>query len=86
MRSKKLTTPDPDLAKWCAVLAESTAPVDAVPPGWFICRDIAKKSKGAVATVQAKLKRLVAEGRAEQRKFRIVCGKVVRPVPHYKLR
>jgi len=77
---------DPDLAKWCAVLAESAAPVDAVPPGWFICRDLAKKTNAAVGTLQTKLKRLVTQGKAERRKFRIVCGKVTRPVPHYRLR
>jgi hypothetical protein len=96
MRSKFLTTkgggklspplPDPDLAKWCEALAAVTAPADTVPPGWRTAKQIATQTKTPVPTLQNKLKRLVAAGKAERKKFRVQLAKNVRPVPHYKLK
>jgi hypothetical protein len=83
--SKKLTTPDPDLAKWCAALATSAA-LDAVPPGWLTARQLAAKLGKSRNTMGSLLASAVREGRAERKDFRIVNGQVTRPVPHYRLR
>jgi DNA-binding Lrp family transcriptional regulator len=80
------TKPDADLAKWCALLAENTAPTDTVPPGWLTAREIAAKTKTSLPTLQNKLKRLVESGKAERKNFRIKLEHNVRPVPHYKLK
>ena len=77
---------DPDLAQWCKALLESTAPVDVVPPGWFSVRGLALKLKTPVPTIQTKMQRLFAAGRAERKNFRVQLEKNVRPVPHYRLK
>lgn len=83
---KSVVTPDPDLAEWCAALAGITNPTDVVPPGWQTTQQIAAKTKVPVATLQQKLKRLVASGQAERKMFRIRLARNTRPVPHYKLK
>ena len=80
----KRTKPDPDLAKWCAALA-APATEDEVPPGWHTLRQIAANLGKAESTISTQLGRAVREGRAETQSFRITTGKVVRPVPHYRL-
>ena len=77
---------DPDLAEWCKALLESTAPTDVVPPGWFSVRGLAKQLKTPVPTLQGKMQRLFAAGKAERKNFRVQLEKNVRPVPHYKLK
>ena len=78
--------PDPDLAQWCAALAGITTATDVVPPGWETTQQIAAKTKVPVATLQQKLKRLVASGQAERKMFRIRLARNTRPVPHYRLK
>ena len=85
-KSSKIVTPDPDLAQWCAALTQITAPADFVPPGWQTIQQIAAKTKVPVATLQQKLKRLVASGQAERKMFRIRLARNTRPVPHYRLK
>lgn len=86
MKSKISTTkPDPDLAKWCAVLATSQAP-DKVPPGWLTAKEISERVGKALSTIGGQLNRAVKEGSAERKTFRVMCGSVVRPVPHYRLK
>jgi hypothetical protein len=80
------TKPDPELAKWCAVLAQVTTPVDVVPPGWQTIQQISDKTKVPVPTLQQKINRLVFTGQAERKKFTIRLAKKTRPVPHYKLK
>jgi hypothetical protein len=70
---------------WAAVLATTITP-DKVPPGWHTLRQIAVKLGKAESTIGAQLSRAVREGRAETQSFRINTGKVVRPVPHYRLK
>jgi hypothetical protein len=82
----KRAKPDPDLAQWCAALAQLTAPVDVVPPGWQTAQQIAAKTGVPVATLQQKLKRLVDGGQAERKMFCVRLAKQTRPVPHYKLK
>ena len=85
-KSAKIVTPDPDLAQWCAALAQITTPVDVVPPGWQTIQQISDKTKVPIPTLQQKLKRLVAAGQAEQKMFRIRLARNTRPVPHYRLK
>lgn len=85
--SKRATTkPDADLARWCAVLAEGTAVVDEVPPGWFTTAQLAEKTNKAVPTMKHALRRLTELGKVEIKTFRIRLNKLVRPVPHYRLK
>lgn len=96
MKSKLSTTkgggklspplPDPDLAKWCAVLAELNAPTDVVPPGWRTLGEIAKQIGITLPTLQRKIRWLLKEGKAERKNFRIQLAKNVRPVAHYRLK
>lgn len=76
---------DPDLARWCAVLATSQDP-DKVPPGWLTAKEISERIGKALSTVGGQLGRAVLEGSAERKTFRILTGSVVRPVPHYRLK
>lgn len=86
MKSKLSTSrPDPDLAQWCAALAQITAPADVVPPGWQTAQQLSAKTRVPLATLQQKLKRLVAGGKAERKMFCIRLAKQTRPVPHYCL-
>jgi predicted transcriptional regulator len=82
----KRPKPDADLAKWCKALAESTAPVDVVPPGWLSVHGLAKKLNVPASTLQQKLKRLFAAGKAERKNFRVRLARNTRPVPHYRLK
>ena len=78
--------PDKDLARWCAVLAEVTAPVDTVPPGWFTTAQIRAARKWGEAKTRNRIAALLKSGKAERRHFRIASGKVTRPTPHYRLK
>jgi DNA-binding transcriptional ArsR family regulator len=82
----KRTKPDPDLARWCAVLAEGAAIIDAVPAGWFTCAQLAANTGKAAPTMKHALKRLVEAGKVEVKNFRVRLKKMVRPVPHYRLK
>lgn len=81
--SRRATSPDEDLAKWCAVLSEGK-PVEQVPPGWLTAKQIAHKTGKAESTIGTQICRAVAEERCERREFRIRTGSMVRPVPHYR--
>jgi predicted transcriptional regulator len=82
----KRPKPDADLTAWCKALAESTAPVDVVPPGWFSVSELSKKLKKPVPTLQQKMQHLLKAGKAERKIYRVRLEKTVRPVPHYKLK
>jgi hypothetical protein len=82
----KRQKPDPDLAAWCEALAQSTAPVDIVPPGWFSVSELSKKLIKPVPTLQQKMQHLLKTGKATRKIFRVRLEKTVRPVPHYKLK
>lgn len=86
MRKRATTKPDADLARWCAVLAEGTAVVDEVPPGWFTTAQLAEKTNKAVPTMKHALRRLLDLGKVETKTFRVRLNKLVRPVPHYRLK
>lgn len=83
---KKVTAEDLAASAWAAALAQLTAPVDVVPPGWQTAQQIATKTKVPLATLQQKLKRLVDGGQAERKMFCVRLAKQTRPVPHYRLK
>ena len=81
----KRTTPDPDLAAWCAALA-SPPVTDVVPPGWFTTRQLCEKLNKTLPTMGRLIAEATAAGRCEVQKFRVTTGAVTRPVAHYKLK
>jgi predicted transcriptional regulator len=84
--SRRLTKLDPDLAQWCAALAQVATPVDVVPHGWMTANALANKLKLPKSTLQQRLMRLCVEGKAERKMFRVRLAKNTRPVPHYRLK
>ena len=82
----KRAKPDPDLAQWCAALAQLATPVDVVPPGWLTANALADKLKLPKSTLQQRLLRLCAKNKAERKMFRVRLAKCARPVPHYRLK
>ena len=83
---KKVTAEDLAASAWAAALSQISTPVDVVPPGWQTIQQIAAKTKIPVPTLQQKLKRLVASGKAERKMFCVRLAKNTRPVPHYRLK
>ena len=82
----KISTPDTDLAAWCAALASAT-PTDAVPPGWFTPAQLADKLGMTPDRMKRQITGLIRLGRCETKKFRINNGtRGVYPLPHYRLK
>jgi hypothetical protein len=77
---------DKDLAAWCAALAEPTIATEQVPAGWFTVADLAEQTQRRPVTVSGRMRDFVRQGKAEMRRFRIMTGRGVYPVPHYKLK
>lgn len=73
------------LAKWCTVLAERSAAIDTVPPGWFTTAQLADQTGHHIQITKRRVSKLVKLGRVERKNFRIALAKMVRPVPHYRL-
>jgi hypothetical protein len=85
-RKPKAIGSDPDLAAWCAALAEPTIAAEAVPAGWFTVAELADEIKRDRSTVSQRMGDMVKRGKAEMKRFRIVTGRGVYPVPHYRLK
>jgi hypothetical protein len=82
----KISTPDPDLAAWCAALA-STAVTDVVPLGWFTPAQLAEKLGMTSERMKRRITELVRLDKCETKKFRIENGgRGVYPLPHYRLK
>jgi hypothetical protein len=82
----KISTPDPDLAAWCAALASAT-PTDVVPPGWFTPAQLAEKLGMTSERMKRRITELMKLGKCETKKFRVSNGgRGVYPLPHYKLK
>ena len=58
------------------------ATVDVVPPGWFTSLEMSKTLRKDPTTVIRWLKSL----KAETKRFRVGAGKIVKLVPHYRLK
>ena len=85
MRSKKLTTHDADLARWCAALATQAA-TDEVPPGWLKMSQIATLLGKSESHTARLIRRSAEQGRCETASFRVQCGQRVLALRHYRLR
>jgi hypothetical protein len=82
----KISTPDPDLAAWCAALASAT-PTDVVPPGWFTPAQLAEKLGMTSERMKRRITELMRLDKCETKKFRIENGgRGVYPLPHYRLK
>jgi hypothetical protein len=84
-RKSKQIGSDPSLAAWCAALAEPSIAVEPVPSGWFTVADLADQTQRRPVTVSGRMRDFVRQGKAEMRRFRIMTGRGVYPVPHYRL-
>jgi hypothetical protein len=84
MKSKLLTTKDPELSAWCAALA-SPQVGDTVPPGWRTTRELCTLLGKSDTRVGEMLREAIANGKCERREFRVAATGTVRAVPHYKL-
>ena len=85
MKSKP-STPDTDLAAWCAVLSQSSVVPEVVPPGWFTVRQLATQWGRSECTTGDRVKRLYRDGKIERKDFIIKLDQIVRPTPHYRLK
>jgi hypothetical protein len=82
----KISTPDTDLAAWCAALASAT-PTDVVPPGWFTPAQLAEKLGMTSERMKRRITELMRLDKCETKKFRIENGgRGVYPLPHYRLK
>jgi hypothetical protein len=86
MKKGKLTAEMLEESAWAAALAQITAPVDVVPPGWMTSQGLVDKLKLPNATLRQRLNRLLATGKAERKMFRVKLAKQTRPVMHYRLK
>jgi response regulator of citrate/malate metabolism len=82
---KATPKPDAQLAKWCDALTAAVV-IDDVPNGWHTAADLAEKLDKPASTIGKLLLAAVRAGKCEVKKFRINCGAVTRPVPHYRLK
>jgi hypothetical protein len=82
---KPPSSPDPDLAKWCAVLSAGSAVAEVVPAGWFTVQQLARARGRSDCSTSLVIKKLVESGRAERKVFTIKLARHTRPVPHYRL-
>lgn len=78
--------PDPELARWCEILSQSAVALDEVPAGWFTVAQLADRLGKSVCNTNERVRRMVAEGRAEKKLYRIQLAEKTRPVPHYRLK
>lgn len=86
MKKGKLTAEMLEESAWAAAFAEIVTPVDTVPPGWLTSQGLVDKLKLPKATLQQRLNRLLATGKAERKMFRVKLAKQTRPVMHYRLK
>jgi len=85
MKSKP-STPDTDLAAWCAALSQSSVVPETVPPGWFTVRQLATQWGRSECTTGERVKRLYRDGKIERKDFIIQLQELVRRTPHYRLK
>lgn len=83
--SKRPTSPDPDLARWCAALSAEVI-TEEVPPGWHTTVQLSAMLKKPASTMGKLLLAAIRAGKCERHSFRIKTGAMVRPVPHYRLK
>jgi len=57
---------------------------EKVPPGWHTSKAIEKLTGYSQRGTNLILRKMLSIGDAEVRKFKILTGQVIRPVPHYR--
>lgn len=68
------------------LVAELAGDEETPEPGYFTVLQWAEKVGKSQSQVATLLRRLLAAGKAECRKYRIRTGEKIYPVPHYRLR
>lgn len=73
--------------EWKSALAEvSLSKADVVPKGWITAEQGTHIFKCAVHRSREHLNDLLRAGKAEQKKFAVLVGEMVRPINHYRLK
>ena len=62
---------DKELAAWAKAMAEARDGLDKIPAGWLSIDDLATKLGMASRAMTPHVRRLLEQGRAEQRKFHV---------------
>lgn len=77
-----------DLDKWSRALKhQMEGKIDDIPEGWTTCRDLAAKLGKSAVHVRVQLAEMVAEGKADMKKFRVrLSNSRIALSPHYKLK
>lgn len=78
--------PDAELARWCEILSQSAVSIDEVPAGWFSVAQLADQLGKSICNTSERVRKMVKNGLAERKDFRIQLEQRVRPVPHYRLK
>ena len=72
--------------EWADAMAKSIAKnVDEIPEGFYTSRQIAKMTGRGISSTKALIERLVNEGTAEMKTFKIQTASKQCPIPHYKI-
>jgi hypothetical protein len=79
MQNHQPLTPAEALKELQRLLKDDT---DVVPEGWYTIKQL--QALWDMSSAERLVRRAVAEGMAEMKKFRIDVGAFVKPVPHYK--
>ena len=72
------------MADWAKALSEPYR-VEEVPVGWNTLRELSDKLEVSESTLFRRLRKLMREGAAEKKSFRVKLEKFNRDVVHYKL-
>lgn len=75
---------DKTMSAWAAALSEPYEIVE-VPEGWNTLSQLSDKLEVSESTLLRRLRRLVKEGDAEKKSFKIKLEKFHRDVAHYRL-
>ena len=84
---KKYKEKDKEIFQWAKAMLETKEALDVVPKGWYSQKQLAKKFGYIPSGIGPHVRRLVREGKAEQKKFKTTRGKDGRrmSVTHYRL-
>jgi len=72
--------------EWADAIARSMAKnVDEVPEGFYTTKQISQMTARGLSSTKVMIERLMQEGTAEMKMFRIQASKRQCPIPHYKI-
>ena len=81
----KITAEDLQASAWAAALAPKVVQ-DEVPSGWHSVKQLSAKLGRPRSSLNRLLQDALADGRCEMQDFRVAAGRLVRKVPHYRLK